>query len=156
VKDVEIAALFNARFEPAFATILAGGADEPSYLPAAGTAPAVIRYREDYAASALHEIAHWCIAGAARRRLPDYGYWYLPPPRDRAGQEAFYGVERRVQALECLLAAAAGVPFAISADNLEIHDVAAFRQAVADEVRRTAGALPLRAAIFLDDLAGAR
>ena len=50
--------------------------------------------------SALHEVAHWCIASAGRRRCRDYGYWYIPPPRDATAQTEFFAVEARVQALE--------------------------------------------------------
>ena len=67
-------------------TRLCGGAEEPVYHPGQGARPALILYRHDYVASALHEVAHWCIAGARRRTLPDYGYWYAEEGRDRAAQ----------------------------------------------------------------------
>ena len=40
---------------------MVGGAAEPLYLPDRGTRTAELHYREDFAASALHEAAHWCI-----------------------------------------------------------------------------------------------
>lgn len=73
--------------------------------------------REDFAASALHEAAHWCVAGKRRRRLPDYGYTYVPPPRGAAGQAQFFACELRNQATELYLATRAGVDFVASADD---------------------------------------
>lgn len=120
----EIAGRFNARFGPGSrsvgtgrATVLLGGAAEPVYLPATADRPAVIRYTLDFAASALHEIAHWCLADAAARRRVDYGLGYEPPPRAAAAQARFYAAEVPVQALELLLCRACGVPFNFSADN---------------------------------------
>ena len=48
---------------------LVGGFDEPLYLPATDSRAAEIRFRSDYPSSALHEVAHWCLAGARRRAL---------------------------------------------------------------------------------------
>jgi elongation factor P hydroxylase len=144
--------LFSELFRASCATVLEGGADEPEYLPARGPGQlARIRYRHDYVASALHEVAHWCIAGARRRRLPDYGYWYAPEGRDAAGQRAFEAVEVRPQALEALFAEAAGLPFVVSLDNPGRTDVdpAAFTVAVAAErLRLRRDGLPPRAALF--------
>lgn len=111
----EIARRFNQRF--ARDTVLIGGAEEPLYLPRAAGRPAIIRYTHDYPQSALHEVAHWCLAGDARRLLRDYGYWYQPPPRSEPDQSRFFAVESRVQGLELLFALAAGVRFHVSADN---------------------------------------
>jgi elongation factor P hydroxylase len=58
---------------------------------------------KDYLASALHEVAHWCLAGVERRKLEDYGYWYSPDGRSRGEQSAFENVEARPQALEWIL-----------------------------------------------------
>lgn len=115
----EIARRFNARFRGhgPRGTVLMGGAAEPVYLPATRRRPALIRYTRDFAQSALHEIAHWCLADAAARRLVDYGLWYDPPPRTAAVQERFYAAEVPVQALEMLLARVCAVPFHFSADN---------------------------------------
>ena len=97
---------------------LVGGAEEPLYLPAEN-GWAVIRYTRDYAASVLHELAHWCIAGSGRRSLPDYGYWYEPPPRDDAARDRFVQAELSVQALESLFTEACGRPFRVSLDDLD-------------------------------------
>ena len=71
----QLVALFNRAFEATDNTVLQGGADEPYYVPGQ---PSCIYFRADYARSALHEVAHWCVAGVRRRRFPDYGYWYSP------------------------------------------------------------------------------
>ena len=98
-----------------------GGAAEPLYLPAQNGGAAALYYREDFAASALHEAAHWCIAGRARRDRVDFGYDYQPPPRTEQAQDAFFASEVKTQALECLFAQAANVEFRASADNLHAN-----------------------------------
>ena len=97
-----------------------GGGEEPLYLPSSDPdrAPHRIVYREDYFASALHEVAHWCLAGVARRDREDYGYWYAPDGRDAQAQVEFERVEARPQALEWIFSDACGFPFELSADNL--------------------------------------
>lgn len=113
-----IAACFNACFEQSEMTSLIGGSAEPLYVPGNGEQLARLYYREDYAASALHEIAHWCIAGRDRRKREDFGYEYTPAPRTAQQQGKFYALERRTQALESIFAEAAGLKFRVSADNL--------------------------------------
>jgi len=112
----EIIACFNLCFAESQNTILVGGASEPLYLPA--KPKAVLYFREDFAASALHEAAHWCIAGADRRRKVDFGYAYKAPPRSTRAQSWFYRMELKAQSLERVFAQAAGVEFHPSADNL--------------------------------------
>ncbi len=58
------------------------------------------------------------MAGEARRRLPDFGYWYAPDGRTAAQQQAFERVEIKPQALECLFTLACGRHFQVSQDNL--------------------------------------
>lgn len=99
---------------------MVGGFDEPEYIPGNASQPASIRYRFDYVQSALHEVAHWCVAGEARRKLHDYGYWYAPDGRNAAQQAKFYEVESRPQALEWLFSSAAGISFRPSLDNLSL------------------------------------
>lgn len=143
--DRQIAGCFNGSLGRTHRVRLVGGAPEPLYLPG-GTGFATIRYTRDYAASALHELAHWCRAGARRRQVVDYGYWYVPPPRSAAAQSAFSRVEVSVQALESRLCAAAGVPFRVSVDDVDALPGAAadFAGAVAAALR-TSVALPPRA-----------
>ena len=120
----EVARRFNRAFGVSHQTVMIGGAPEPLYVPGERTGGAaqggrsIIRYREDFTLSALHEVAHWCIASRQRRRCRDYGYWYSPPPRHEAAQQSFFAAEVRVQALESLFAATIGVRFRVSADNV--------------------------------------
>ena len=147
--------VFNDCFLESERTRLQGGAAEPLYRPA--TEPRGLHtlfYREDYFASALHEAAHWCIAGPARRRQLDFGYWYAPEGRDHIQQRAFEAVEVGPQALEWIFSLACGFPFRVSVDNLDavsgvLPDARDFRLAVAREARRRQHAgLPPRAACF--------
>ncbi len=99
---------------------LVGGAAEPLYEPATSSGGCnILHYRDDYFASALHEVAHWCIAGPARRRQRDFGYWYAPDGRSPGQQRAFEQVEYKPQALEWYFARACGSPFRLSLDNLQ-------------------------------------
>ena len=52
---------------------LVGKFPEPFYQAPSGTAFAELQFTHDYERSALHELAHWCIAGDARRKYDDYG-----------------------------------------------------------------------------------
>tara|TARA_R110002072_G_scaffold1598_6_gene13595 strand:- start:8434 stop:8994 length:561 start_codon:yes stop_codon:yes gene_type:complete len=125
-----IVLLFNQTFLASHHTQLVGGADEPLYeIDKQGLAR--IHFCHDYISSALHEIAHWCIAGAYRRTLNDYGYWY-EGTRDICQQQKFEKVEVQPQALEWIFSEALGIPFRVSVDNLELtdHDSTAFRLAV--------------------------
>lgn len=125
--------VFASCFATRFNTRLHGGADEPLYQPTRHQGEVnTIYYRADYFASALHEVAHWCIAGAARRTQVDFGYWYAPDGRTGAQQKAFEAVEFKPQALEWLFARACGSHFKLSVDNLdpesgEIPDTSSFR-----------------------------
>ncbi|TVR42661.1 MAG: hypothetical protein EA402_11285 [Planctomycetota bacterium] len=141
-------------------TRLEGGAAEPEYFPAdtAASRPARIVYRQNFIASAFHEVAHWCIAGAQRRKQADFGYWYEGDGRDQQAQGRFLQVEVRPQAVESFFHAAWGSTFHPSLDNLHgpAGDVRAFAQAIADERQRLQRqCLPPRAAIFAQALANA-
>ena len=114
-------------------TRILGGFAEPFYRAAVGNAPAEIRFTRDYERSALHELAHWCVAGHARRLQDDYGYWYVPDGRDAAQQQRFFQVEIKPQAIEKHFCQALELPFEVSADNLDhadISDLSEFRRAV--------------------------
>lgn len=115
----DLQAIFNNCFGESHNTVLIAGASEPLYTPAnTEHSNHRIYFSHDYYASGLHEVAHWLVAGEARRKLEDYGYWYMPDGRDASQQAQFEHVEAKPQALECILARAAGFPFRISADNL--------------------------------------
>lgn len=153
--------VFDATFA-AYNTRLIGGFAEPIYLPA-GSECAYHRlcYRDDYFASALHESAHWCIAGPERRLQEDFGYWYAPDGRDARAQRAFEQVEVKPQALEWWFTQACGATFSLSVDNLDATGDAAqasdeFVGAVSAQARRwQAEGLPERAAQFFAALCDA-
>ncbi len=111
--------VFDRCFAESFMTVLCGGAPEPSYEPADGCAPARLYCREDYVASALHEVAHWCLAGHDRRLRLDFGFNYQPPPRTKEQQKAFFRAELRAQTLELIFSNVAGVCFHPSVDDLD-------------------------------------
>lgn len=147
--------LFERCFFAEFNTRLEGGADEPLYLPAVAHDPARIVFTRDYFASALHEVAHWCVAGEARRRECDYGYWYAPDGRSSAEQQEFERVEVKPQALEWIFSIACGSRFRVSADNLAsgVGASAGFKDAIAAQARRYCANLPSRPARFVSMLA---
>ena len=149
----EVSQRFNHTFGVSHRTVLIGGAPEPIFLPGCGKAGrAIIRYREDFTLSALHEVAHWCIASAGRRRCRDYGYWYIPPPRDATAQTEFFAVEARVQALESLFAAAIGARFVVSADDFGSSSTDFARAVASTACRIEAAGLPPRAERFREAL----
>lgn len=112
--------IFARCFYDSYQTKLVCGEDEPIYLPAdSSVAYHRIIFAHGFYASALHEIAHWCIAGAERRQHVDFGYWYCPDGRDQLTQQKFEAVEVKPQALEWMFSVAAGFPFNVSCDNLE-------------------------------------
>lgn len=114
--------LFNHLYQNASVpTTLVRGAGEPEYFAPKEGKPARIEFAHGFFQSALHEISHWCVAGAKRRQLDDFGYWYCPDGRDEATQRAFEQVEITPQAIECLLSLALGRTFYVSADNLNAN-----------------------------------
>lgn len=137
----QLITLFAECFQAEFSTQLVAGDDEPFYEPAAASPQTAeqayhkIVFAHGFFASALHEIAHWCIAGPERRKQFDYGYWYAPDGRNSEQQAAFEQAELKPQALEWLFAEAAGVPFQVSVDNLSgvTVDRAAFTARVAQQ-----------------------
>ena len=152
-----IAETFNGAFLASHHTSMRGGAAEPLYEPAVGPEPAQIIFTRDYPASALHEAAHWCLAGPLRRTQRDYGYWYLPGPRDPVQREAFFHAEADVQALEAIFARTCGVRFVVSADDFDASPVelARFETIVAKRLAFRRTALPPRARRFCEALTAA-
>ena len=154
-----LVAVFDACFGVTENTSLVGGAEEPLYQPADQSQPRNLLYfREDYFASALHETAHWCIAGAERRKQVDFGYWYAPEGRSAEQQRAFEAAEVKPQALEWIFSLACGYRFRISVDNFgdegELVDSSRFRHAlVAQAIHWQRVGLPPRAAVFFTALA---
>lgn len=149
--------IFQQVFEHSYRTRLVGAGLEPLYRPAVSPEQLhTIVYSHDYAASALHEVAHWCVAGAARRRQEDYGYWYAPDGRTVGQQTLFEQVEVKPQALEWIFSVAAGRTFQVSADNLDAGLGASdtFKNAIFRQVQTyCATGLPDRANAFVQALA---
>lgn len=151
--------VFAGCFSRGWRTVLEGGVNEPYYQPATGECDMHrLFYRSDYFASALHEVAHWCIAGERRRQLADFGYWYTPDGRSPQQQSAFEAVEAKPQALEWFFSLACGYRFRISVDNLGAaqageHDTTPFRQRVLAQARAwQQSRLPPRAELFFSAL----
>ena len=152
--------LFNNEFEDDYCTVLVGGGEEPLYEPANQQRSLnQIIFTHDYFSSALHEVAHWCIAGEDRLNLIDYGYWYAPDGRSEEQQRLFESVEIKPQALEWIFSNACGQKFNPSADNLkassdQLSDDTAFKKALVKQVHLWCKSykLPSRAKIFIDAL----
>lgn len=134
----------------AYHTRLVGGFDEPFYKTFRCDAPAEVRFTHDYERSALHELAHWCVAGPERRQRDDYGYWYAPDGRTNAQQQLFFKVEVKPQAIEKHFCTALDIAFSVSVDNLgnsAVKGVREFSAAVeACYMRHVRFGLPERAA----------
>ncbi|SIO92959.1 elongation factor P hydroxylase [Vibrio spartinae] len=149
--------MFNRTFAERYQTRLVSGDDEPIYLPADDSVPYHrIIFAHGFYASALHEIAHWCVAGPERRMLEDFGYWYEPDGRTREVQAAFELVEIRPQAYEWILSVSADFPFSVSCDNLNGDfepDRLQFMAKVHDEVMQILRqGLPERVGLLADEL----
>jgi elongation factor P hydroxylase len=152
----DLITLFDGLFSHSFNTRLVRGDVEPVYLPCSDQVPYhQVIFAHGFFSSALHEVAHWCIAGARRRQMVDFGYWYAPDGRSAAQQNAFEQVEVRPQALEWIFSRAAGSRFFISVDNLggEETDPEPFRRDVLRQaISYCRDGLPARAAQFCEAL----
>jgi elongation factor P hydroxylase len=132
-----IKAVFEQQFRESHGVELKGGAREPLYLPAKSPQEYhQLIYTLDYPASALHELAHWCLASDEQLQLRDWGHWYVPDGRSVEEQRRFQRAEARVQALEWILSWAAGRSFRESSDNLsgEALDERYFKEAIHQQV----------------------
>jgi elongation factor P hydroxylase len=116
----DLITLFELTFFKDYQTRLLRGSDEPVYLPIdkENSFHQVI-FAHGYYSSALHEVAHWCIAGDKRRAQIDYGYWYSADGRNAQQQSAFESVEVKPQAIEWAFSVAANKSFQLSTDNIE-------------------------------------
>jgi elongation factor P hydroxylase len=134
----DLIAIFRECFFTKYNTELVRGTDEPLYLPADEERPHnTLIFAHGFFASALHECAHWLIAGEERRKQVDFGYWYEPDGRTAVQQQLFQVVEVKPQAIEWILSVAAGFRFRVSLDNLngEESDALTFKTAVYNQVR---------------------
>ena len=152
--DLEL--LFQQCFTLEFNTQLVCGVDEPLYQPAdEKNTINKIFYREDFFSSALHEVAHWCIASKKRRKLLDFGYWYDGSSRNNDQQARFQSVELVPQAIELLFSQACHYSFEVSVDNFSVPpgDIMIFDREVKEKAKQlSASGLPSRAVIFLQAL----
>ncbi len=152
----DLITLFHSCFFTAYNTQLVKGDDEPLYLPQDESRPHnTLIFAHGFFASALHECAHWLIAGEARRKMVDFGYWYVPDGRSEQEQELFQSVEVKPQAMEWILSKAANFRFRVSIDNLngKEADTLAFKMAVHEQVRAySEKGLPKRAETFRNAL----
>ena len=130
--------IFDGLFKDSLNTVLVRGEGEPIYLPADTNHPHHrVIFAHGFFASALHEIAHWCVAGPERRLLEDFGYWYKPDGRTEQEQDEFERVEVSPQAYEWILTLSAGRKFHFSADNLSqgLGASESFKESVAARAR---------------------
>lgn len=152
----DLITIFNTCFSEKYNTQLVKGDEEPIYLPAdEQRSYHAIFFAHGFFSSALHECAHWFIAGKARRKQVDFGYWYLPDGRTAEQQALFQSVEVKPQAMEWILSVAAGHRFRVSIDNLngDEADTHVFKQAVYEQVATYCRqGLPRRAALFRNAL----
>lgn len=115
----DLITIFESCFASTYNTRLVKGGNEPLYLPAKEEhSYNTIFFAHGFFSSALHECAHWLIAGKERRQLVDFGYWYVPDGRSAEQQILFQQVEVKPQSLEWILSRAAGYKFHVSVDNL--------------------------------------
>ncbi len=152
----QVVELFNTLFIPTYNTELVCCEEEPIYRPADDEHPHHrIIFAHGFFASALHEIAHWCVAGKERRLLEDFGYWYEPDGRTVDQQAEFEKVEVKPQALEWIFSQSANFQFHFSADNLngEAGVSESFKQAVWQQVQTYLdNGLPERVRMWSDAL----
>jgi hypothetical protein len=156
-KTPDIIYLFNVTFSRVYNTRLIKGEGEPIYIPKSKSCSYhQIVFAHGYFSSALHEISHWCQAGAKRRLLEDYGYWYSPDGRNGEQQIAFEQVEVIPQAIEWAFHVASGKKFNVSIDNLSgiETDSSPFKTKVYDQVLSyLSTGFPKRASEFIRALA---
>jgi elongation factor P hydroxylase len=152
----DLITLFNQNFKTSYNTVLVKGENEPIYLPSDERhSYHRLVFAHGFYASALHEIAHWCVAGQERRKLVDFGYWYNPDGRTLEEQRVFETIEVKPQALEWIFSQAAGHLFRVSADNISAGIGASdtFKQRIVEQARDyIEKGLPNRAAQFLETL----
>ncbi|MBL7479383.1 elongation factor P hydroxylase [Legionella bononiensis] len=148
--------IFDECFANTYNTRLVKGDDEPIYLPADTLRTYnALYFAHGFYSSALHECSHWLIAGEERRKLIDFGYWYMPDGRNAEQQALFQKVEVKPQAIEWILSMAAGHKFRVSVDNLNgaESDTDSFKKAVHSQVMHyCSNGLPQRTRIFRDAL----
>lgn len=160
-QSATIETLFHTTFYREYQTRLYGGAAEPLYEPEKYNETTqrrehCIYYRDNYFASALHEVAHWCLAGEQRRRQIDFGYWYYPEGRSADQQQRFLDAEVKPQAIELLFSIASGYFFQPSMDDFSVSATqrSAYQQTITEQaLHYCRHGLPPRAETFYVALA---
>ncbi|MFK8011036.1 MAG: elongation factor P hydroxylase [Marinicellaceae bacterium] len=132
----ELTHLLNSNILNKFDTIIIGGFSEPFYKASIDGHSAEIQFTRDYFRSALHELSHWCVAGAKRRKMDDYGYWYSQDGRNQQQQNEFFKVEIKPQAIEWAFSVLCEIEFEVSVDNLnqDVDGVKAFEFSVKNQL----------------------
>ena len=147
---------FNQGLGFQFDTKLIDEGTEPIYQPAQHHGEAhKIFFAHGYWSSALHELAHWCIAGSERRKLLDYGYWYKPNRSQKDDRQRFLQSEARPQALEWHFTVALGQDFFVSLDDFsnDQNMLEEFRRMIRKEaIDLHQNSLPPRAQVFVNDI----
>jgi len=152
----EIILIFNGLFFSRYNIRLEGGANEPIYLPSNSDCKTNrLIFCNNYVSSALHEVAHWCLAGDERLKMIDYGYWYNSDGRSNIAQKKFEEVEVKPQALEWIFSIASNNIFHVSVDNLDGDREPSwyFSKAISDQAHTWCiESLPNRALLFVNTL----
>ena len=152
----EIILIFNNSFSSKYNIRLEGGANEPIYLPSSSDCKTNrLIFRKNYISSALHEVAHWCLAGDERLKMIDYGYWYNSDGRSSIAQKKFEEVEVKPQALEWIFSVASNNIFHVSFDNLDSDRESSwyFSKSISDQAHTWCiKSLPNRALLFVNAL----
>ena len=152
----EIILIFNDSFSSRYNIRLEGGANEPIYFPSSSDCKTNrLIFRKNYISSALHEVAHWCLAGDERRKMIDYGYWYNSDGRSSIAQKKFEEVEVKPQALEWIFSVASNNIFHVSFDNLDSDRESSwyFSKSISDQAHTWCiKSLPNRALLFVNAL----
>ncbi len=152
----DLTLIFNDLFSSKYNIRLEGGANEPIYLPTSSDCKTNrLIFRSNYISSALHEVAHWCLAGDKRRKMIDYGYWYNKDGRSNIEQKIFEEVEIKPQALEWIFSIASNNTFNISVDNLDDDTEPSyyFLKSISDQAHSWCiESLPNRALLFVNAL----
>lgn len=152
----EIILIFNGLFFSRYNIRLEGGANEPIYLPSNSDCKTNrLIFCNNYVSSALHEVAHWCLAGDERLKMIDYGYWYNSDGRSNIAQKKFEEVEVKPQALEWIFSIASNNIFHVSVDNLDGDRELSwyFSKAISDQAHTWCiESLPNRALLFVNTL----
>jgi elongation factor P hydroxylase len=151
ISDLKI--IFEKTFGKEYNIELIYGAEEPFYKASNSIEEKnQLICREDFFASALHEISHWCVAGTKRRKMDDFGYWYNPDGRNLEQQKSFEEVEVKPQAIELAFSEACKYPFKVSVDNLSLekYDATYFNDRVNDQYKSfKLNGFPKRANLFI-------